>query len=260
MYGLYIEPNRLVLSEVTIELDRIGKDLTIAHISDLHIEGMGRREKRVVETLRKACPDLLVVTGDFVNPGRGGVNALLWMIREFRARYGVFGVWGNVDHRLLTQKEKERIEKAGIVILQNRATRIREDVWVVGVDDPVTGRDDIEEALIGVPEDSFKILLSHSPIIDKRAVEKGVDLVLAGHTHGGQVYIPLISHLLLHLHHSKWYVRGLYKVEGTYLYVTRGIGTTFIPLRIFSPPEITLVRLKRGQKRLSPTGGFLGRR
>jgi hypothetical protein len=217
--------------------------MTILHISDLHLTKIGKREKKLIEIINGVNADVLVITGDFVS-NRKMVDGFIQLINKFNPRYGKFGIWGNEDYCVLNSEDRKRISKSDIVMLENEAEKIKENLWIIGVDDPVTGYDDLTKAVKGIPEDDFKILLSHSPIIDEEADQKEIDLVLAGHTHGGQIYVPLISHLIIRLHRGKGYIAGLYKVGQTYLYVTRGTGTGILPLRIFSPPEITLIKLE----------------
>ena len=134
------------------------------------------------------------------------------------------------------------------MILNNENQSIvvnQQDIWIIGVDDPVGGYDNLSRAITGIPEGGFKLLLSHSPAIIEEAHRARIELVLAGHTHGGQIYIPLISHLIVRLLGGKGYIAGLYRVSQTYMYVTRGIGTSILPLRAFCPPEITLIKLEK---------------
>jgi hypothetical protein len=205
---------------------------------------MGKREEKLLKIINKINPDILAITGDAIAKPKA-VYEYVEMINGFRAKWGKFGVWGNVEHRVLEAEEMEKIKNSEINILENEAVKIKEGLWIVGVNDPFTGYDDLGEALKGVPKEAFKILLAHSPIIAKEASMEGIDLVLSGHTHGGQIYIPGLSHLVCWLYGSGGYVAGLYRVGETHLYVTTGVGTTLLPLRAFCPPEIAILRLER---------------
>ncbi|MBA2124491.1 hypothetical protein B9J78_06145 [bacterium Unc6] len=250
IYSFYIEPNRLTVTHITIKFENLNENLnglTVLHLSDLHLNKIGKKEKKLLETVNQLNPDILVITGDFVNK-REMVDDCIQMINKFKAKYGKWGVWGNNDHCILNQKDKKKLAESEIVILGNENQSIainQQNMWIIGVDDPVGGHDNLSRAMGGVPEEGFKLLLSHSPAIIEEAHRAGIELVLAGHTHGGQVYIPLISHLIVRLLRGKGYIAGLYSVGQTYLYVSRGIGTSILPLRAFCPPEITLIKLEK---------------
>jgi hypothetical protein len=250
IYSFYIEPNRMEISKITIRINGLTEalnELSIVHLSDLHLVKTGKREAKLLKAVNELNPDILVITGDFVNK-REIVDVCTQLINKFRARYGKWGVWGNYDHSMLNLTDRRKLAASDIVILSNENQSIavnQQNMWIIGLDDPVTGRDDLLQAIAGVPEDDFKILLSHSPAIIEEAHRYGIDLVLAGHTHGGQMYIPLISHLIVRLFGGKGYIAGLYRVGHTYLYVTRGIGTSILPLRAFCPPEIALIKLEK---------------
>ena len=250
IYSYCIEPNMLHISEITLKFERLSEHLngmTILHISDLHLTKIGKREERLIEIVNRLNADILVITGDFVNK-RKMLDDCIQLINKFRARYGKWGVWGNYDHSILNLTDRKKLAEQDIVILinENQSIKIKqENIWIIGVDDPFTGRDDLLQAIAGVPEEAIKILLSHSPAIIEEAQRAKIDLVLAGHTHGGQIYIPLISHFIVSLLGGGGYIAGLYRVGQTYLYVNRGIGTSILPLRAFSPPEITLIRLEK---------------
>jgi len=134
-----------------------------------------------------------------------------------------------------------------------------ERIFVIGVDDPFTNSDDLDRALSGVPKEAFKILLAHSPSIARKAIDAGIDLVLCGHTHGGQFRLPRIGAIYVRTGFRRSISAGLYEGETlwqavgrspeqaayTKIYVSRGIGTSHFPLRFLCPPEIAVLRLRR---------------
>lgn len=251
IYGFFIEPDRIEISKVTIRSKKIKDALdgfSLIHLSDLHLVKMGQREAKLLKVVNDLKPDILVITGDFVNR-IGAIDDCIQLINKFKARYAKFGVWGNYDYSKLDSLDRERLTtKADILILSNENRKIKvgdQNLWILGVDDLLSGYADLSKAVRQTPKEEFKILLSHSPAIFKEAKDYKVDVVLAGHTHGGQVYIPLISHLFVRLIGADRYISGLYSKDGLYLYVSRGIGTCMFPLRLFSPPEITLIRLEK---------------
>jgi len=133
-----------------------------------------------------------------------------------------------------------------VTVLRNDFTIISRgncSIVFAGVDDPYAGRDDLYKALYGVPRNYFIVLIAHSPqIIDKAKGKVGI--ILSGHTHGGQIVIPFYGPVMVPLPREyRRYVSGLYVIGDTYMYVTRGIGTSIYPIRMFCPPEITLIKL-----------------
>lgn len=262
IYSFYIEPNRVEISKITIRIKGLSDALngfSIIHLSDLHLTNIGKKENKLLEVVNGLNADILVITGDFVNR-RDAIDDCIQLINKFKTKYGKWGAWGNYDHAILNSADRKRLAESDIVILNNENQSIavtpvpahrcrvnQQNIWIIGVDDPFTGRDDLLQAISGVPEEDFKILLAHSPAIVEEASKYGINLVLAGHTHGGQVYIPLLSHLVVCLLGGKEYISGKYKVGQTYLYVTRGIGTSILPLRAFCPPEITLIKLMKDE-------------
>jgi predicted MPP superfamily phosphohydrolase len=116
---------------------------------------------------------------------------------------------------------------------------VEDGFWIVGVDDPTGRFDDLRGALDGVPDGATRILLGHSPDIVERIAHSPFDLVLVGHTHGGQVNLPLLKDVWLSDDAARRYSAGLYAVGGSQLYVNRGIGTFPLPIRIGSRPEVT---------------------
>jgi len=245
-----IAGGRLKIEKITFPIKNLPvpfEDFRIVHISDVHIKRFGRREKKVVEAVNDLNPDALFITGDVVSrhvPEE--VEKFLWGIK---AKYGKWAVLGNREHEccLTGEKVKRCYEKYGVTLLINENDRlyIKESfIGVIGVDDPFTLHDNLIRALDGLPENSPRVLLSHSPGIVNEACERGISLVLSGHTHGGQIALPGIGSLM---RPREWsgYVAGKYRKNGTQIYVNRGIGTSTIPLRLFCPSEIALIRLKR---------------
>jgi len=170
------------------------------------------------------------------------------LISQFKARLGIWGVPGNTDHLFIDGKGlADVLRPAGIRILVNQAERLQVDVgkyfWLVGVDDPVEGFANLSEALGSVPPGSPEILLAHGPKIFEKAIQEKINLVLVGHTHGGQIGIPFLIHLSDYANRTP-YMKGLFKKESTQMYVNRGIGTKMLNVRFLCRPEITLIEIK----------------
>lgn len=251
VYASLIEPNWIVVTRVVIRDTQLAKSLEgirIVQISDIHMtEGPGKREEQLVRKVNALKPDFLFITGDFVDHRRE-LEPMKALLRKFKARIGIWGVPGNTDHISFTGGELVKgLEPAGIKILVNEAKRIQVEVgkyfWLVGVDDPVYGYANLPEALSTMPPGSPAVLLAHSPDIFDKAAEQKINLVLVGHTHGGQISIPFLIHLSAYANRTP-YMRGLFKKGSTELYVNRGIGTKTLPIRFLCPPEITLIQVK----------------
>ena len=161
-----------------------------------------------------------------------------------KARLGVVGILGNHD----VSEEVPALERLGVRMLINEALEVRrgrESAWVIGVDDPhYYGCDDLPTALRAVPSDAFKILLVHTPELIQEAAAAGVDLYLCGHTHGGQVCLPVIGPLLINANCSRAYARGVWQYHTLQGYTNPGVGTSGVPVRFWCPPEIGLVELR----------------
>ena len=235
---------------------------TIYQISDLHTSSLGRRERKVIEIL-DGLPeaDLVVLTGDLIHTQRG-IDPVLQLAKSIKSRDGIYAIFGNSEYKngVRPLQFASRLHDNGIRVLLNQHVILpRGDAEIVlaGVEDPFSDHDDLEMALTGVPDDVFKLVLMHSPDGIAEAVVRGVDLVLSGHTHGGQIKFPIIgapiTHSVMGTRMSSGYYQGhrLRTVVGirpgrTQLYVTRGIGISGIAMRFLCRPEFTTFTLHRG--------------
>lgn len=257
--GAVVEPSRLSVSELTISSDRLApgtSPLRILHISDLHIERLGDREARLLELARAAAPDIIVITGDYVNLSfnidpltHAHVRRLLG---QLVAPGGVFAVLGSpaVDVVEITPL----FEGLPVRLLRNEAVihsgSQGQPVTILGLD--CTHRIDRDRAALdrltaSLPEHGPRILLHHSPDMMPAAVEHGIDLYVCGHTHGGQVRLPLIGPILTSSKLGRRYVMGRYHEGRTHLYVSRGVGFEGLGaprVRFFCPPEIVLTTIE----------------
>ncbi|MGA8073754.1 MAG: metallophosphoesterase [Candidatus Acidiferrales bacterium] len=246
-YSLWIEPFRVEIVHTSVQ-GNVATPLKIAQLSDLHTHGVGARERRVLDILDDEKPDVIVVTGDSLG-GYGGTYAMVQEVfQQLHAPLGVWVVRGNYENWRQMQHEHSFYANAGVHLLLNSGTLLRNDVWLAGVDDPYTGKPSIEGALTGAPPGVYEILLFHSPAYFDR-VAGHVDLCLAGHTHGGQVRPPFCPPLWLPK--GCWpYVAGWYEAKGTRskMYVNRGMGTSLLPIRFNSRPEVTILTVEPDTK------------
>jgi predicted MPP superfamily phosphohydrolase len=239
-------------------LAKITKGSKIIHLSDLHIKRYGSREKRLVKLLKSINADIIFITGDFISKNRG-IKPCTDVINAFKGDSMVIGILGNSDHSygsesIDTDLLVGELKRIGVVILINQSNKLtfKSDgdiktppLYIVGLDDNFLNYDNIFRAGTNVPQDSTRILLAHSPHIIEKIDTKGINLVLSGHTHGGQIVIPFIGPVYTNdpCRAKKRYVSGLYEDdEYTKLYVNRGIGTSNVPIRMFCRPEITLIK------------------
>jgi len=238
LYAFFVEPYSLELTRHGLAAD-VSQPLKIAHLSDLHSRGFGTRERQVVALLDQAVPDLIVVTGDIVDTGSLEQTRELFV--RLRAPLGIWVVRGNAERARPDGNDGAFFKSVNAHLLDNQGVAIREDVWLVGLDDPLTGHPDLDVALKGAPAASFKVALFHSP--DHFGEVAGLfNLGLAGHTHGGQVRLPGVSGLWLAQPNSP-YIAGWYTKNRSQLYVSRGIGTTVVPARFMARPEIALIEI-----------------
>lgn len=226
--------------------------LIITQISDLHMQAFGDIERRLLSMLQRYPQQLIAITGDFADNSQG-VSVALRLVKSLHAEYGIWATPGNIDYYSGRYNRRRRppifdlLRQAGVHLLLNAhapaVQRGRETLYLIGVDDPVYHYADLEDALQDLPSDAPRILLAHSPDIIKDATAHQVALALVGHTHGGQIRLPLLPSLIAHSAACSTYSAGMYQVGPTQLYVNRGIGTSHIPLRFACAPEITYIRL-----------------
>lgn len=237
----------------------------IVHISDLHASFWVGRDylMQVVKEINQLEKDLVVISGDIIT---GSVNNF-WKrwIPAGKADYismvvdvlgnlkegDKFAVLGNHDQwdgRKVELRLVNELENVGIRVLRNSSIKLnrgRSDLYVAGTDDFWVSYN-LKDALQEVPSNEFKILVCHNPDVrEDIRNETKLDLTLCGHTHGGQVAIPLISHHFIPIKDPIRYQAGLVKEPYGYTYVNRGIGTLVFPFRIGAPPEITYITLQK---------------
>lgn len=253
----FVEPNWIKTERVTIhdpELADILAGLTVVQISDIHLKEIGLREKQLVEKINALKPDILFITGDFFSDDSGqkavdqfkGVSEL---IRRFKVRVGIYGILGNYDGYLEHHPERlKELIAAGINIVENETRKVslpnKKVLWLANATESCATQRKSDSAQLkqiikAVPADSPIILLNHYPDIFGKAYTVGINLVLVGHTHGGQIGIPFLIHMSNSANKSP-YMRGLFDSGKTKMYVNRGIGTTNLPVRFLCRPEITV--------------------
>ncbi|MFO0615855.1 MAG: metallophosphoesterase [Polyangiaceae bacterium] len=259
-----IEPETLVVREVSVSSPAFeGAPLRIAALGDIHVGGPHMSLSRlasVVSRVNALDADLVVLLGDYVHghappsarteEERAEVVRGIAELGGLRGRLGVFAVLGNHDVWYDRGLVRGAFEAASIEVLENaHAVVHREggerDLLIVGLEDATTQTPDYAAALAGAPEGLDRIVLSHSP--DPFDVSPpGIALTLAAHTHCGQVRVPFLGRPMAPTRFGERFVCGLVVERGEPLFVTAGLGTSILPVRFLTPPEIALVTLRHG--------------
>jgi predicted MPP superfamily phosphohydrolase len=255
--GFLREPFQLDVARLTISSPWLpaGFDgLKIAQLSDLHLHHISRAYRRAIDVIRKEHPSLVVITGDLVDHPEQ-TSACLAFLSELRAAAGVpvVVVPGNWDHRAFPTKQSiaawhKRVQaETGIRVLANQNVvlhRHGDRIWLVGTDDPYFGHADLDASFKGVPDTAFALVLTHAPeAFEELAQRPSARLVLAGHTHGGQVRLPFIGALRVPSRYGTRFARGLFKLGDTLFYVNAGMGMSHLPIRFLCRPELTFMTL-----------------
>ena len=242
-FRLTVEHHQILLRRLPPELD----GLRIVQLSDIHHSPFTSREQieRAVETANSLQPDIVALTGDYVSKERAYAAPCAELLGGLRARHGVYAVLGNHDHWTDAALITDLFRAEGITVLVNQGMRFENKgaaFWLAGVDDTMVGLEDLPLAMAGSSDHEFKLLLAHNPIILRRAARAGVDLVLSGHTHGGQV--SLRSDRSASGRPRRRLLKGLARQGETQIYITRGLGTVVLPVRFGCPPEVSLLELR----------------
>jgi uncharacterized protein len=254
-FGAIVERTNFHVKEIDLPIPNLHPDLEgirIGQLSDLHVSPWlsVRDAGRAVDMLNETKPHLTVVTGDVITQPGDPLDGAIRELARLRADAGVLGCLGNHERYVRCQEyETSEAAKVGIEILRNQSRILR---WGNGVLN-VTGIDyqsRRDGAYLGNAEKlvvpgAANLLLSHNPDVFPIAVQKGFDAVMSGHTHGGQVTVEILNQTLNVARFATPFVAGLYRLQGRSCYVTAGIGTIALPVRIGAPPEITVVRLTR---------------
>lgn len=239
---------QLDITEIEMPLPRLDPAFTgfrLIQISDIHMNQMKpERLEQIVEQVNALCPDLIVITGDYVTHDPENYTAsLAAALQRLHAPGGVYTVLGNHDHWAGVDEVRRMLTLAGITELRNDLITLqRQDalLHIAGVDTTYLELDRLDEVLARLPQAGPAILLAHEPdYADTSAAAGRFALQLSGHSHGGQAHLPLIGSPFLPPHARK-YPRGLYEINGMYLYTNRGLGTMYFNGRINAPPEITV--------------------
>ena len=249
-YASDVEPWWLVLERVMVPIDGLPpalEGLIIAQLSDLHW-GKDVKEGHIakaVEVALESRADLVVLTGDYVTHDAHDIADCAQELARLTAPLGVYVILGNHDYWTDAQVVQAGLEAVGLPVLANTNVRISingTDLWLAGVDDVWERHADLDRALEGIPMGAITILLAHEPDYVDQVIGREVALQLSGHSHGGQVRLPLFGSPILPMWGRK-YPYGLRRVGGMWLYTNRGVGLIQPAVRLNCQPEVTLIQL-----------------
>lgn len=256
-YGVTVRRWFFLTRHVDIPVRGLDKDLdgyTIVHLSDMHVGAMTPKwwAQRWIDRANAESADAVVVTGDMVTSGTAFHEDIADLVGALRATDGVFVSMGNHDYfgegepliGLLVSRGARVLRNEGLVIDRSADRGATARFFLSAIDDTWTKRANLERALEARPDGMTTVLLSHDPDRFPQAAKKGVDLVLSGHTHGGQIAVPFIAR---HVNASKLahhFHLGIYKDGDATLYVHPGLGTTGPPIRLGVAPAVVVLRLR----------------
>ncbi|UJL48193.1 metallophosphoesterase [Virgibacillus sp. NKC19-16] len=247
---VYIDTNYFKVNRVAFHSNKVQGEFNILQISDLHNKIFGDNNEKLVETVENLNADIVILTGDLVDRNTNELDHIFNLIENITAIhedvYFVSGnhEWGNAHYGELLNGLQER----NVTILDNKNEQITANqttLNIVGVDDSSTNHENIEAAFAGINEEHYTILLSHSPGIIEKYDSIPADLILSGHTHGGQVRIPFIGALIAPgqgLFPSL--EKGTYQLKpNQHLYIDSGLGTSVAPIRFLNQSQLSLIRV-----------------
>jgi uncharacterized protein len=256
LWGFLVEPNRLIVRQQTIQLANWPSELSglkVAVISDIHADGWAVDDKKlrlIVERTNQLNPELIVILGDYISSDgmvtrRVQPEEFAAVLKNLHAPHGVYSVLGNHDWWYNGAKVRGALEQNGIKVLENEVVRLEvrgTSMCLAGLSDLWTRPQKMDETIDKVPQAEPMIALAHNPDIFPKLPQR-VPLLLAGHTHGGQVRFPFIGSVVHSSDFGERYTRGLVFENNHHLFVTTGIGTSILPVRFGVPPEIVLLTL-----------------
>lgn len=247
----YYENRHLVVTEFTYVNETVRNypdGYRIVQISDLHNAVFGRDHRTLVEKITGLAPDMIVITGDIVDSNHTDIDAAVDLVEQITKLCPVYYITGNHEYWLEEDERRSlfsEMERAGAVLLLNEAVTISASggtFTLIGLDDRNLADGMLTSLLSGCDGETLKVVLAHEPqYIDKYAAA-GADLVLSGHAHGGQFILPLIGPVAVpDQGFFPQYTSGAYRTGNLTMFVSRGLGNSIIPVRLFNDPELVCI-------------------
>lgn len=227
----------------------------ILHVSDLHNKSFGKGQKKIINMIANIKPDLIAITGDIIDKRRSGNSAAITFASQAKHIAPVYYVPGNHEKEAgVFEQLSARLRQSGIFVAGNKTVQIKKDgaaITLIGTKDlkfykTEEGFERRLKSLMRKAPNGFRLLLSHHPEKIELYAKIGYDLVLSGHAHGGQFRLPIIGAIFApNQGVFPKYTSGLYKKGVTSMVVSRGLGNSLFPLRLFNRPELVVITLKR---------------
>jgi predicted MPP superfamily phosphohydrolase len=270
--AFWFEPRSLTLTQLDVQVPSWPKDsapLRVVLLSDLHIDDVHMKPERVRDIARRVKaldPDLVLLAGDYIGgnvfKGRKEFGARpmrsakeialdeegLRTLGTFQARYGVYAIMGNHDCWWDCDTVRQILAGTSVHFLENQAAHIERpggDVWIAGIEDGQTQHPDFPGTAAQIPPGAATLTLTHNPGLFDWPADHA-PILLAGHTHAGQVRLPLIGAIVRVCRHTEDTADGFEVINGRILIVTRGLGSSGIPVRLNAPPQIMLLTVHPG--------------
>ncbi len=248
IYSIFIEPNMLKIQKYNISDDML-KGIKLVFVSDFHIKTyQEKRLKKVIDAINEQNADIVLSSGDYVAGHKLKstlpVEKIAEYISQIKSKQGYYTTLGNHDNWIGEGSITAALEKYGIKILKNENIPVKigeKTIYIAGIEDLQTGNPSVFNALKDI--NNPVILLSHNPDMFTE-VPSNVNLTLAGHTHGGQIRLPFIGALIVPSMYGNRYAAGYIEEEGRRMIVSRGIGTSILPVRFNCKPEIVVIEFK----------------
>ena len=244
---LWFEPQALQVERLPLPTSLPGGKVRLLQISDLHLSSFNNYFEKVARKVVSLQPDLIVLTGDYLEEERN-IRGVLSFLKKLKAKHGIYAVQGNWEYwsRLEGENLRRHFAGAGVKLLINERADLEINgraISIFGLDYP-SSIDHLHRLQKEVDPQRFNLLLSHVPAFAHEQLNEHVNLILSGHTHGGQVRLPFLPPFYLPRYSGR-FVSGFYQVSQHRipLYVSRGIGTSVLPLRFLCRPEIGLFEL-----------------
>ncbi|GAB2534713.1 metallophosphoesterase [Gracilibacillus alcaliphilus] len=252
---IYVDTNTFKINKVPFQSDKLpeGFQLKLLQLTDIHNQVFPDENQRLLEEIQQAEADLIVITGDLIDRKTEDLTDALTLVDQITAIHDqVFYVTGNHEwESCFFGGLMNELTERGVTILHNRHVTLSYqgvEIQLVGIDDVSTERENLAEAFEGIDKNLYTILLSHAPSVTQHYPHVPADLILSGHTHGGQIRLPLIGALIapddgLFPKLDK----GIYPLgEERYLYIDSGLGTTGAPVRLLNQSQFSLIEISHG--------------